>query len=63
MFVPIHDDNKLKTIPFQYVTLLLIARKVAHLEDYITLRQIDPMPDHRLNGARTTAGRRPVRPG
>ncbi len=25
------------------LTLLLIARKVAHLEDYITLRQIDPM--------------------
>lgn len=29
MFVPIHDDNKLKTIPFQYVTLLLIALNVA----------------------------------
>ncbi len=25
------------------LTLLLIARKVAHLEDYITLRQVDPM--------------------
>lgn len=29
MFVPIHDDNKLKDIPFQYVTLLLIALNVA----------------------------------
>ena len=29
MFVPIHDDNKLKSIPFQYVTLILIALNVA----------------------------------
>jgi len=29
MFVPIHDDNHLKKIPFQYVTLLLIALNIA----------------------------------
>ena len=29
MFVPLHDENNLKTIPFQYVTLLLIALNVA----------------------------------
>ncbi|MGI9423029.1 MAG: rhomboid family intramembrane serine protease [Hyphomicrobiaceae bacterium] len=29
MFVPLHDANKLKSIPFQYVTLLLIALNVA----------------------------------
>ncbi len=29
MFVPIHDDNNLKSIPFQYVTLFLIALNVA----------------------------------
>lgn len=29
MFVPIHDDNKLKSIPFQYVTLTLIALNIA----------------------------------
>ncbi len=28
MFFPIHDDNPLKTIPFQYVTILLIAVNV-----------------------------------
>ena len=29
MFVPIYDSNKLKDIPFQFVTLLLIALNVA----------------------------------
>lgn len=29
MFVPLHDENNLKSIPFQYVTLLLIALNVA----------------------------------
>ncbi|MGF1648882.1 MAG: rhomboid family intramembrane serine protease [Hyphomicrobiaceae bacterium] len=29
MFLPLVDDNKLKDIPFQYVTLLLIAANVA----------------------------------
>ena len=29
MFVPLHDDNALKSIPFQFVTLLLIALNVA----------------------------------
>ncbi|MGI9523601.1 MAG: rhomboid family intramembrane serine protease [Hyphomicrobiaceae bacterium] len=29
MFVPIHDQNTLKSIPFQYMTLLLIALNVA----------------------------------
>jgi membrane associated rhomboid family serine protease len=29
MFVPLHDDNNLKSIPFQYVTVLLIALNVA----------------------------------
>jgi membrane associated rhomboid family serine protease len=29
MFLPLHDDNSLKTIPFQYITILLIAVNVA----------------------------------
>ncbi|MEO0672492.1 MAG: hypothetical protein AAFZ05_10755, partial [Pseudomonadota bacterium] len=29
MFVPLHDDNSLKRIPFQYVTVALIAINVA----------------------------------
>ncbi|MEM7776800.1 MAG: rhomboid family intramembrane serine protease [Pseudomonadota bacterium] len=29
MFVPIHDENSLKHVPFQYVTVLLIAANVA----------------------------------
>ncbi len=29
MFVPIHDDNYLKHVPFQYVTVILIAVNVA----------------------------------
>ena len=29
MFLPIYDYNSLKSIPFQYVTLLLIAVNVA----------------------------------
>lgn len=28
MFIPVHDDNPLKSIPFQYVTLTLIAINV-----------------------------------
>ncbi|MEL6298135.1 MAG: rhomboid family intramembrane serine protease [Pseudomonadota bacterium] len=28
MFVPLHDDNSLKAIPFQYVTVFLIAANV-----------------------------------
>lgn len=29
MFIPIHDDNPLKSIPFQFVTITLIALNVA----------------------------------
>ena len=29
MFVPLHDENNLKAIPFQYITVLLIALNVA----------------------------------
>ena len=29
LFIPVHDDNPLKSIPFQYVTLVLIAVNVA----------------------------------
>ncbi len=40
MFIPVHDDNPLKSIPFQYITLTLIAINVGVF--VFTAMGIDP---------------------